>query len=437
MKDFQIFGFMPPLLHIALYGFYLSLFIWLIYKWRFFDVPGTSRLRFVMFFLLKVAAGLLLTLIYTYYYTDQGKADIYRYFNDSRVISPLLFSNPKAWFSIMTGVGIDEPSVFQYLVHTHYFSHPGHDIVTNNTFIIRVNVLLNYLSATNIYINTLLLNWVSFLSLTLLFKTLRPYFKGFEAILYLPLYLLPAVVFWGSGLLKEALLFACIGPALLPFITTEKVEVKHWLTGVLAMLLMLYIKLQVGVIVLLGVLVFTLFMQQKISTWVRLAAMVIVVAGLLVLWGDKTAQLLIGKRNEFAELARLENAGSYLKIAIYNPTLKNVVRLLPEALQNSLLRPYLWEGGKSFQLLFAVENTLFLLLLAGLLFFYKKPTGYRLQLCLCFLFIAIANYIIIGITVPVLGAIVHYRVIATPFLLLAVLLVVDVEKLKKALFPRF
>jgi hypothetical protein len=154
------------------------------------------------------------------------------------------------------------------------------------------------------------------------------------------------------------------------------------------------------------------------------------------LWGDKTAQLLIGKRNEFAELARLENAGSYLKNANYTPTLKNVVRLLPEALQNSLLRPYLWEGGKLFQLVFAVENTLFLLLLAGLLFFYKKPTGYRLQLCLCFLFIAIANYIIIGITVPVLGAIVHYRVIATPFLLLAVLLAVDVEKLKLAVLRK-
>jgi len=106
---------------------------------------------------------------------------------------------------------------------------------------------------------------------------------------------------------------------------------------------------------------------------------------------------------------------------------------LPEAFQNSILRPYVWEGGKLFQLAFAIENTLFLLLLAGLLFFYKKPVGYRLQLCLCFLFIALANYLIIGITVPVFGAIVHYRVIAAPFLLLAVLLAVDVDKLRKAL----
>ena len=41
------------------------------------------------------------------------------------------------------------------------------------------------------------------------------------------------------------------------------------------------------------------------------------------------------------------------------------------------------------------------------------------------------NYLGIGITVPVLGAIVHYRVVAMPFLLLSVLLMADLEKLKK------
>lgn len=433
MKDFQIFGYMQELVHAGLYVFYVGLFVWFIYKWQFFDVPGTSQQWFTFYFLLKVASGVLLTLIYTYYYTDQQKADIYRYFNDSRVISPLLFSNPSAWFSIMTGVGIENPSVFQYLVHTHYFSHPGHDIVTNNTFIIRVNVLLNYLSVSNIYINTLLINWISFLSLTLLYKTLRPYFSSFETLLQLPLFLLPSVVFWSSGLLKEALLFACIGPVLHPFVSQEKIELKHWLSGVIAALLVLYIKLQVGAIMLLGLLVLIAFKQKGISILVRVVAITMIVLGGLVLWGDRIAQLLIGKRNEFAELARLENAGSYLKITTYNPTLNNVIRLLPEAFQNSILRPYVWEGGKPFQLAFAAENTLFLLLLAGLLFFYKKPAGFRLQLCLFFLFIAVANYMVIGITVPVLGAIVHYRVIAAPFLLLGVLLAVDLEKLRKAL----
>lgn len=421
---------MGETIHAGLFAFYLALFIWLIYRLNFFEADDTPRHYFAGFFLLKVVAGIALTLVYTYYYTDPGKADIYRYFNDSRVISPLLYTDPGAWFTIMTGIGIDEPAVFKYLVNTHYFSHPGHDFVTNNTFIIRVNVLLNYFSITNIYINTLLLNWLSFLSLTLLYKTLREYFLSYSRILYLPLFLLPSVVFWSSGLLKENLLFACMGPVVWLYVSDRNKTPAGWVIAAIAAFAMIEVKLQVACIAIVGLSVFLLYRSTRVVVWQRVVLLSVLIAILLLLAGDGMAALLIGKRNEFAELARLENAGSYLKITIYNPTITNVVRLLPEALQNSMLRPYVWDGGKLFQLVFAVENTLFLLLIAVLLFFYKKPTGYRLQLCLSFLFIAITNYVVIGITVPVLGAIVHYRVIATPFLLLAVLLAVDVEKLK-------
>lgn len=428
---------MGETIHAGLFAFYLALFIWLIYRSKFFEADDTPRHYFAVFFLLKVVAGIALTLVYTYYYTDPGKADIYRYFNDSRVISPLLYTDQSAWFSIMTGIGTDEPGVYKYLVNTHYFSHPGHDFVTNNTFIIRVNVLLNYFSVTNIYINTLLLNWLSFLSLTLLYKTLRRYFLPYSRVLYFPLFLLPSVVFWSSGLLKENLLFACMGPVVWLYVSDRNKTLAGWVIAAIAAFALIEIKLQVACITIVGLSVFVLYRSTRVAVWQRVVLLSALIILLLLLAGDGIAALLIAKRNEFAELARLENAGSYLKITIYNPTLTNITRLLPEALQNSMLRPYVWEGGKLFQLLFALENTLFLLLIALLLFFYKSPTGYRLQLCLCFLFIAIANYVIIGITVPVLGAIVHYRVIATPFLLLAVLLAVDIEKLKKALFPRF
>ncbi len=161
---------MNVIFHAALYLLYLTLFVWLIFKWKFFAVEGTNKKHFAFFFLLKIIAGVSLTLIYTWCYTDQAKADIYRYFNDSKIISTVLFTDPVAWLKIMTGYGIDEPEVFKYVLPTQYFSHPGADIVTNNTFIIRVSVLLNYFSFSNIFINTLFLNFISFIGLTALFK---------------------------------------------------------------------------------------------------------------------------------------------------------------------------------------------------------------------------------------------------------------------------
>ncbi|HLP49914.1 MAG TPA: hypothetical protein VK154_03460 [Chitinophagales bacterium] len=421
---------MATFLHAALYTFYLALFLWLIFRWSFFKVEGTPKAHFAFFFLLKVAAGVALTLVYTYYYTDQQKADIYRYFNDSRVISPLLFTDPAAWLKIMTGYHIDDPGTFLYLINTHYFSHPGSDIVTNNTFIIRVNVLLNYLSFTNIYINTLLLNFISFASLTLLYRLLAPYFTQFSYILYIPIFLLPSVVFWSSGLLKEALLFTCLGPFFYYGANAKELPLYKYILGMAAGLLMLFIKLQVGFFAIMSLFLCMHQGKRLMPVWLRLSLFAAMCAIGIYFGGSDIVDMLINKRNEFAQLAVDENAGSFLSTPYLEPTATNLIALMPQAMVNAMLRPFVWEGSKLFQLVFAIENTLFLLMLTGLLFFFKRPTAIRLQLCLCFLFFALANYLVIGITVPVMGAIVHYRVIATPFLLLAVLLAVDLERLK-------
>ncbi len=419
--------------HSALYLLCFALFVWLIFKWRFFEIEGAHKKHFAFFFLLKVVAGISLTLIYTYYYTDQAKADIYRYFNDSKIISSVLFTNPLAWLKIMTGYGIDEPEVFKYVLPTQYFSHPGNDIVTNNTFIIRVNVLLNYLSFSNIYINTLFLNFISFIGLTALFKSLRSYFTEFQQILYVPLFLLPSVLFWSSGLLKESLLFTGMGVCFYAWLSKGDNIFQSALLATIGILIVLLIKLQAGLLLVLFIAVFLFLRKRSTSALPRLGVLLIISAVGVYFIGNDVCRMLIEKRNEFVELALKENAGSYFDAQLIEPNIFNLIKLLPEAFINSILRPFIWDGGKAFQKIFAVENFFFLLLLILPLRYFKFPKGEKLLLCLCFLFFALANYMIIGITVPVMGAIVHYRVIAAPFLLLAVLLAVDLERLKKAM----
>ena len=416
---------------VILYVIYLAVFVQVILRANFFAIENTNKKHFVFFFLLKVVAGILLTLVYTYYYTDQQKADIYRYFNDSKIISPLLFTDPVAWLKIMSGCGINQPQVFKYLLPTQYFSHPGSDIVTNNTFIIRINVLLNYFSFYNIYINTLLLNFISFAAITALFKVLRVYFSAFQQILYVPLYLLPSVLFWSSGLLKEELLFTGISLYLYSYLNPQLTRWQSLLLTVAGILILAYTKLQVAALAILFVVAFLSFKKNE-ALRLRLPVLLVVLATAFILYGNSICRVLLEKRNEFTELAINENAGSYFDSKIIEPTLSNLVVLLPEALVNAILRPFVWDGGKVFQKVFAVENFFFLLLIILPLRYFKLPRGEKLLLCLCFLFFALFNYLVIGITIPVMGAIVHYRVIAEPFLLLAVLLSVDLERLNGA-----
>jgi hypothetical protein len=132
-------------------------------------------------------------------------------------------------------------------------------------------------------------------------------------------------------------------------------------------------------------------------------------------------------------LAISENAGSALNTSVQGAGVSAVIKLIPAALTNAIARPFLWGHNKVFQLAFALENTAFLLLILFLLFrAFQFPKGEKRLLMLFCLTFAITNYLIIGLTIPVMGAIVHYRIIAAPFLLLAVLLCVNVNAIKAA-----
>ncbi len=424
---------MPAIVYPILYTAYLALFVAVVMRHRFFGIENTRRPHLLFFFLLIVAAGISLTLVYTYYYTDQAKADIYRYFNDSRIISPLLLSQPVHWLKIMTGYGINDPETFKYLLPTQYFSHPGHDLVTNNTFIIRFNVLLNYFSCSNIFINTLFFNFISFAALTRLYKALQPYFASFQQVLYVPLFLLPATLFWGSGLLKEALLFTGVSLYIHALLTAEEKTLKRALTGTIGLLLLALVKLQVAAIALLCFTVFLCFRKRSNTSVFRLTAVAALLGLIYLLAAEPLANVLIGKRNEFIELAIRENAGSAFNTTLTEPTGINLLRLLPSSFVNAILRPFIWEPGKAFQKIFGLENLFFLLLLLLPLRYLKFPQGERQLLFWGFLLFALLNYLAIGITVPIMGAIVHYRVIAAPFLMLAALLCIDLERLKASL----
>ncbi len=427
---------MIPIIHIALYVLYLILFLWIICRWSFFKITAISTKQLGVFFLLKVIAGIVFTLIYTHYYTDTSKADIYRYFNDSKVISNLLFQQPLVWLRVITGFGLHEPEVFRHLMPTLYFSHPESDIATNNTLIIRTISVFNYFSFYNIYIDTLFFNFLSFIGLTALFKAVKKYFEEFPQLLLIPVYLLPSVVLWGSGMLKEQFAFTFIGVFFyLSFVTDSKGKWKRVIVIALLWYVVYCIKPSIAAC-LLASLPFLPIVNISPVRKVSIVLVVPVLLGIILFilkpdWGNDICEQLISKRNEFILLAMAENSGSYFDKNISATDCTHLFLLIPKGLCNSILRPFIWEGGNLFQTLFAIENLLFFILILFLLFrFFKLPSADKLLPALAFFTFALLNYLIIGITVPITGAIVHYRIIATPFLFMSILFVLNQVRLK-------
>lgn len=105
--------------------------------------------------------------------------------------------------------------------------------------------------------------------------------------------------------------------------------------------------------------------------------------------------------------------------------------LYTDALIDGALRPFVWSASNKMELLFAVEQSLlWLLLLVMLLRYFQLPAKEKRPLIAFALVFTLVFYWMVGATVPIMGAIVHYRILATPFLIIGALGFVNLHKFK-------
>ena len=241
------------------------------------------------------------------------------------------------------------------------------------------------------------------------------------------------MVFWSSGLLKDQLLFTFIG-LYLYVLLLEKKTWQHWFLALLLFYAVFSVKSSVAAPLLIASVFLPIYNISLLKRGIAAGIATATGLGLAFATGfaGKICAILLEKRNEFVFLSLSENAGSNIDSTIYALNCGNLFSILPAALVNTILRPFVWQQGSHFQLIFAAENALFISLIFAVAYFIFKHKGPRseanLSLALFCIIFALFNYLIIGLTVPVMGAIVHYRVIAAPFLLLGLVALLRPKK---------
>lgn len=100
---------------------------------------------------------------------------------------------------------------------------------------------------------------------------------------------------------------------------------------------------------------------------------------------------------------------------------------LPKAWCHAMFKPFLLSSKNPLLLVSGLENFLIFLMIIAVFVFRKK----QLQLNLLVLFFTASTVLMffVGVTTPVMGAIVRYKIPALLFLLLALLLIIDVQHL--------
>jgi hypothetical protein len=409
-------------LEIALTIFYALLFSWLIWRAPFFkDLPYKSPV-FIGIFWVKIAVGFILYWIYTNTYQDRFSADIFKYFDDSYHMTKALYTQPLDFFKMLFGV--DNKSDF---FHTEYYDQMNNwyrvyqsSLYNDSHAIIRVNALIRIFSFGHYHVHTVFMCFFALVGLTAIYKSAILFVQKRDPLLLTIIFLLPSVLLWSSGVLKEAILFFALGLMIYSVFQIFKQDSRKWYWWGLLLFGLLFLLFQVKFYVLAafvtGAIGFVLvkFTGEKwllVKYFLALLLMIALGMNYHRLSPEfEVIELITLKQQDLIALGQLKDAGSLFKTEPLEPSIIGLIKGIPEALFHSFLQPLPWQTKGTLQWLAVGENLLILFLIVWM--FWKKtsnPIPGHKNAALFFIFSGLLLIIIVGWTTPIAGALVRYK----------------------------
>jgi len=425
-------------LEIVLTLAYTAIFIFLISKMRFFGIEGISIKSLQLVFLLKVFSGFILSLIYTYYYTDRLYADCFKFYDDSKVIYDMFFTDKKTFWQFMIGLPHDNDVYMNYSNVMHNWWN-RYNLYNENRTIIRLNVAMRFVSMGYYQVHNVFFCFLSFTGLVAIAKLFLKELRDFKRLIFIFVFLFPSIIFWGSGVLKDGLILFCSGTALYfmdKFCTDMNKKFYDLILSICFLILLLFVKVHVFFIFLPCYIAYSL----SIKSGKHIAFKFIITAVLFFIFllsvplfsrNINFLQYLAVKQGEFIRLAEEVKAGSAIYIHPLQPDIGSLIKNSPVAFYNTMFRPNLLDSHSPFILLSALENFFIICFgIVALLSITIKKIKFTPMFYFSVIYV-VALFVLVGLITPVMGAIVRYKIQGLPFLFFIFLALMDKEKLVK------
>ncbi len=323
----------------------------------------------------------------------------------------------------------------------------GYLLMESNYLVVKISVILCFLAFKKYMIVNLLCAFIAFLGswyLFLFFRKQRPQLEYAFAIACMAV---PTVVFWSSGISKDAVCMASIGFltwSLYKLIVYKKNRLLNLLIAAVCIYLIYFIKIYI----LYSYLPFCLYylfitnIKNNPNRYIRIALRLtfpVFFAGVILyfyFYGDdfftnfSSEEILntvsITQENFNIQSKTLE--GSYFTLGEFDGTLTGFLRLTPAAIGTTFFRPFIWEARNMVMLLSALESLLIFWFTIrnfftpkGISNFFKKIFTDPLVLyCLVFSLLFAA---FVGISSFNFGSLVRYKIPAIPFFLIALVII--------------
>lgn len=284
--------------------------------------------------------------------------------------------------------------------------------------------------------------FLSLIGLAGIYKTYSSFASDKLVELTIAVFLIPSVLFWGSGALKEGLIIFALGILIYNLYKSLYGNIhilRHFIFFIASAILLFFTKMYVF-IALSPAIISLIIVKLSGNKFVFLKfagihLLFFIIAVNIYQLNDNWDTLLFlhQKQMGFIQRAIIDKARSYIDINYLEPTTFSLIKNTPQAIINTLCRPHLFESKSIFILVSAIENLLLIISLAITIVFFKKPNKEILPLFYTGVFFVFTLALLIGLLTPVLGSIVRYRVPIIPFYAITLILLIDKEKIIKKL----
>ena len=268
-----------------------------------------------------------------------------------------------------------------------------------------------------------------------IYKVFIEYYPRKKFELLVAIFLLPSVLLWTSGTLKEGLVVFAFGTF---FYSLWKLLYQRFtFLSLMLCLSMIFILLLAkyyviacaipGIIYLLGKRVFKTQSSMLLLVISFAICFVFLVIGRYIGGSLDVVNTLTYKHNDFVTFSlSLDKVGSLMDTTMLKPSLLDFSKHIPGALYKSLFKPMPWDIQNVMSILPALENVLLFVLLVLCVIQYNHQRHVKDLLIFSISFILCLN-ILNGLIVPVFGALVRYKVPAMPFLFATLLCLIKVN----------
>lgn len=385
-------------LNIILFIFWITATYFFYVKWYTKNTSEWNAYLFISGFAFKILMGCLYGYVFQHFYNGD---DTWLYHNQSLTETKNLLNEPKEFLkSIFLRGGLERYEMNSLWKELEY------------TLFIKILSIFNLISGGNYYLNIIIYGTITYPASIMLINFFSKIMPDRKILFCIVFFFFIPFVFWTSGIRREGFIVLTLAVSLCEFsLWINSKKNTHLLKTILAILIMGIFRYSLALSTIMTFILW-LILDGSRQKWKPLNTIIIYsLIAAIIFFSTKwigpinLPGIVAAQQKEFMQL----KGSSYLPTEPLTDDAISFLTNLPAAIDHVFFRPYPNEKGSLLVQISKIE-TWFVVFLT-IIFCLSTPKVQHHSVAFPILFFIILNFIVLGYTVPFLGAIVRYRAI--------------------------